>query len=377
MRSLGDRPDAGPGTDIVERVRRTVTVSLARSGHARSTRRMVVAVSGGADSLCLLDAMFTVTPRARERLVVGHVDHQLRPSSAADATHVREIAEGYGLLCEVMTVDVPSLMASEQRGIEEGARLGRYRALHRLAQVHGYASVLTGHTADDVAETVLLHLLRGSGLGGLGGISEQEQLPAGAFEPAAPDSPPLTLVRPLLNVGRADTVAYCEARGLRWLTDESNTDPRILRNRVRGHLLPVLRTYNPAVDRALTRLAAAVTDDEAWLDDLTARLWNRLVRTTHADGSDATISLSVWRRQPVAAQRRLVRHFAARNGYWEIGFEAVERALRVSAPGGPPRTELGGRLTVERLAGSLQFARLTDDLPGGPETPGREHNDGA
>lgn len=355
MRSLDDRADDSPGSDVVERVQRAVTMSLGRTGLGRDRRKMVVAVSGGADSLCLLDAVFTVTPRAPERLIVGHVDHQLRPSSAADAAQVREIADGYGLPCTVLTVDVPSLMESEQRGIEEAARLGRYRALHGLALAQGGASVLTGHTVNDVAETVLLHLLRGSGLGGLGGISEQEHLPAGAIGYAAPESPPLTLVRPLLNVSRADTVAYCEARRLRWITDESNTDPRMLRNRVRAHLLPVLRTYNPAVDRALTRMAAAVTGDEVWLDQLTERLWNRLAGASRAGASGSTISLSVWRRQPIAAQRRLVRHFAAQNGHWEIGFDAVERALRVGSAGGPARAELGGRLTVERQGGALRF----------------------
>jgi tRNA(Ile)-lysidine synthetase-like protein len=399
--SAGDRAvgtavssrDSESSEATINRVRRAVAASLARTGLARSRRRIVVAVSGGADSLCLLDALVAVTPHAVSRLVVGHVDHQLRPASADDAAHVTRAAETYGLPCTVLTVDVPLLVASERRGIEEGARIGRYRALNGLAKAHSRAIsavVVTGHTADDMAETVLLHLLRGSGLGGLAGISEQERLPAGAFgdtDGSAGDTntgaPPLTLVRPLLTVTRSETVNYCEARGLRWLTDESNTDPRMLRNRVRGHLLPVLQTYNPAIGRALTRTAATVSDDEAWLDLLVARLWRRLARSTCTDGTKATISLSAWHRQPVAAQRRLIRHFAEQIGYREIGFDAVERALRVSEADGPQRAELGGRLVVERLAGALAFARH-GNVPAGepatlrrPATLGRESNDGA
>src|SRR5688572_9783925 len=100
----------------VERVRSAVAASLARTGLARSRRPIVVAVSGGADSLCLLDALVAVTPHAARRLVVGHVDHQLRPSSVEDAAHVTRAAETYGLPCAVLTVDVPLLVASERRG---------------------------------------------------------------------------------------------------------------------------------------------------------------------------------------------------------------------------------------------------------------------
>lgn len=357
--------------EVVQRVRSAVAASLARIGLIRARRKYVVAVSGGADSLCLLDAMVAVTPRAARRLVVGHVDHQLRPASREDAEHVQRAAEAAGLPCVVLTVDVPTLAAEERRGVEEAARVGRYRALRRLAQEHGHAAVVTGHTADDTVETVLLHLLRGSGRSGLGGIAEREQLTARALG-ETDDAPPLVLVRPLVTVGRADTQAYCEARGINWRTDESNTDPRMLRNRVRGHLLPVLRTYNPAIGRALTRTAAAVTDDERWLTELIARLWRRLAVW---DGCTATLTLTSWRRQPVAAQRRLVRHFAEQIGYWEIGFDAVERALQVGAPGGPPRTELGGGVTVERRAGQLRFQGPPGSLTDDPATIGRGQHD--
>jgi tRNA(Ile)-lysidine synthase len=192
-------------------------------------------------------------------------------------------------------------------------------------------------------------------------MAEREEYPPIVFGDGEADAQPLVVGRPLLTVSRADTVAYCEARGISWRTDESNTDPRMLRNRVRGHLLPVLRTYNPAIDRALARTAAAVTEDERWLTELIARLWRRLARE---DNGAACIGLASWRRQPVAVQRRLVRHFAEQIGFWEIGFEAVERALHVGTPDGPPRAELGGGVTVERRGGHLRLSGLTGWFPG-------------
>jgi tRNA(Ile)-lysidine synthetase-like protein len=364
--------DDSADVEVVRQVRAAVAASLERNWLARGRRRIIVAVSGGADSLCLLDAMAGVVAGAGRRLTVGHVDHQLRSESAEDAAHVEAAAKTLGLACEILTVDVPAIAAAERRGIEEAARLGRYRALGTLAESHGRAVVVTGHTADDTAETVLLHLLRGTGRNGLAGISEHEHLSSAALGTPVQEEYALTLVRPLLSVSRAETVAYCEARGIRWRTDETNSDARMMRNRVRAHLLPVLRTYNPAVDRALTRMAAAVTDDEAWLGTLVEKLWHRLAQP--CDDGTVSVALTAWQRQPLAAQRRLVRQFAEQVGYWAIGFEAVERALQVAdEDDGPPRAELGAGVIVERRGGMLHFSappRTLGNTEGG-------HNDGA
>ena len=303
-----------------------------------------MAVSGGADSLCLLDALVATVARPERRLVVGHVDHRLRATSSHDAEHVRAVAAGYGLRCEVRTIDVAGLAAAEGRGIEEAARLARYRTLRDLLIGPGTPVVATGHTRDDSVETVLLHLLRGSGRAGLGGISEDERFDRDSL-------PTLRIVRPLLGVGRADTVAYCDARGIRWLTDETNVDPRFARNRVRAHLLPVLRTYNPAVDQSLLRMARAIRDEDAWLDAVARRRWRRI----GAVDDGATLSLPGWQRQPRAIRRRLVRLIAQSLGVDEVGFEAVERALAVGSEGGPPRAELGGGLSIERRADTVIF----------------------
>ena len=353
---------ASSDADVVTRVRQRVGEALQRQRALRSRCSVVVGVSGGADSLCLLDALVAVVPRARKRLFVGHVDHQLRPNSANDAGHVRAVSDAYGLRCEVVTVDVPALSSYLPLGVEAAARFARYHALQGLVGHLGADFVATGHTTDDSVETTLMHLVRGSGLRGLAGIPELRRMDVYSLADAADSCATrsqrrtelLLTLRPLLNVTRADTQLYCEARGIRWLTDETNADPRFTRNRIRSHLLPVLRTYNPAVDQSLLRMAETVRDEDAWLDTVANGRLRRLLRDTE---DRAALESAGWRRQPLPIQRRIVRLMAESLGHREIGFEAVERALAVGMEDGPPRAELGGGMTVERRGDTLFFIR--------------------
>jgi tRNA(Ile)-lysidine synthase len=339
--------------DAVLTVRRAVRDALDRHDLPNGRRRLVVAVSGGADSLCLLDALAAVVPEAGQRLFVGHVDHQLRPESAANAEYVTHVARSLGVSATVDTMNVAALAKAERLGIEDAARRGRYRSLGRTAANLSTDAVVTGHTRDDFVETVVLRILRGAGTHGMRGIAEVEQFSASAFGPIqGKPAAALQVVRPLLRVGRADTVAYCEARGIRWLIDPSNTDPTFTRNRVRAHLLPVLRTYNPAIDRALVRMAQVVGDEDAWLDEVAVQRWQEL-RDPSGDGQ--ILNLAGWQRQPVPIQRRLVRMIADPDNVHEIGFDAVERALAVGLSDGPPRAELGRGITVERRADTVVF----------------------
>ena len=356
---------ASSDAEVVSRVRAAVRAALDDDFATFATdgyfRPRVVAVSGGADSLCLLDALVAVVPDPQKRLVVGHIDHQIRPGSVSDAEHVRRIASDLGVPFAVESVDVPALAKSERLGIEEAARLARYRALARFADASLTDTVVTGHTRDDSVETIVLHLLRGSGAHGLSGIGKKEWLSASWL--GATDGRPIGLgiERPLLEVSRAETVAYCAARGIDYVTDESNVDPRFLRNRVRGHLLPVLRTYNPAIDRALLRVAAVLADEDALLDDRTFDAWDQL----RQPGAPAeSLSLASWSDLHRAIQRRLVRRIAANLHFEEIGYEAVERALAVGRSDGPPRAELGGGLIVERRRDTLVFMRERHDREG-------------
>jgi tRNA(Ile)-lysidine synthase len=159
-----------------------------------------------------------------------------------------------------------------------------------------------------------------------------------------------------MGVRRAETMAYCRARGLPWRHDPTNDDPTYLRNRVRHHLLPVLRTYNPAIDAALLRTATLLRDEDEWLDRLVSTRARRLLRS--APGA-VEVPIEALRRQPRAAQRRLLRRAAATltGGSEDLDFDAVERARNCAEPGGRRRAQLARRLVALRSGDTLKLVR--------------------
>ena len=200
---------------------------------------MVVAVSGGADSVALLRGLADVFAG---RLVVAHFDHGLRGSeSEADAAFVRELAAQLRLTC---VVERWHRQPANEKNLEAAARSARYTWLAKVARNEKLRVVATGHTASDQAETVLFHLLRGTGLTGLRGIARRRKLDGN-----------LELIRPLLDAGRSDVERYLKALDQRWRDDSSNVNRRFARNRIRHDLLPLLaRDFNPRVAQALARL---------------------------------------------------------------------------------------------------------------------------
>ena len=211
---------------------------------------MLVAVSGGPDSVALLRALAALRPE--DELVIAHVNHQLRGvESDADEEFVRDlharlVSAGAGkLVLRCRRADTAGQARSERANLEAVARRIRYEWLGQVAAETGTRWIATGHTADDQAETVLHRLLRGTGLKGLRGIAPRRTLTITA-----------ELVRPLLGLRRADVLAYLDAVGQSYRTDSSNRDPRFTRNRIRHELLPLLaEEFNPRIVQILTRLA--------------------------------------------------------------------------------------------------------------------------
>jgi tRNA(Ile)-lysidine synthase len=249
------------------RVRRRFETAVRRysldNGLLPEGERILVAVSGGPDSTALLLALNQLSHRGGFELAVGYLDHGLRGPQAAgrEEAFVRDLATSRGLPVLVGHADVRARGRGRKQSIETAAREERYSFLLKSAHEAGCSLVATGHTASDQAETVLMHLLRGSGLGGLSGIAPRSAWPFG------PDTK-VGLIRPLLSVTRADTLSYCAALGIEALTDESNESPEFLRNRLRQELIPSLRQYNHDVEAALVRLADAARADNAVLDHL-------------------------------------------------------------------------------------------------------------
>jgi tRNA(Ile)-lysidine synthase len=320
-------------------------------------QRVVVAVSGGPDSVCLLHVLSRIH-RTGRRLVVGHVDHRFRPDSHEDAEFVEQLARRFGLPYLMVRVDGPGYARAHGFGLEQAGRALRYQALAAVAREHGAGLVATGHTLDDSVESVLMHFVRGAGPEGLAGIAAREALDLRGLGPVALDTggPSVVVIRPLLAMRRAETAACCARHDLPWRTDPTNADTRLARNRVRHHLLPVLRTYNPAVDLAVARTANVVRDEQVWLDAIVGRIWSRAVRS----GDDGVeLRTDLLRRQPRAAQRRLLRRAAAAagGGGENLGFEAIERALVFAAADRPARLQLPNRLVLIRAGEWLELRR--------------------
>jgi tRNA(Ile)-lysidine synthase len=284
--------------------------------------RLVVGVSGGADSLALLDALARLLPV--DQLVVAHLDHGLRPSSAAEAEAVRGMAVARGLASHIERIDVAGQARAGGLSLEEAGRAARYDFFARVARAEGARVIAVGHHVDDQVETILMHLLRGAGPGGLRGMPVAGPLPG---------QPGLWLLRPLLAVDRATIEAYGRENDLAPIADASNADTTFTRNRLRHELLPLLEQYNPQVRERLRTMAATLAAE----DDLLAGLEDEAWRAIAAGSGSGWVRLrrDAWRAQPLALRRRLLRraYVAIRPGVKELGFAALEAARRVAEEG--------------------------------------------
>ena len=266
--------------------------------------RVIVAVSGGADSVALLNSLATLRSAWNLTLHVAHLDHGLRETSGEDAAFVRQLAEEWQIPVTSERRMVKAICAQSGWSLEEGARRVRYQFFREVAERRHADYVALAHTADDQAETVLLRLLRGTGLTGLGAIPMKRVLDHGPSRQAPSTGP--WVVRPLLDVWRRDILAFLKRTHLAYREDPTNTDERFLRNRVRHELLPLLeRNYNPNIKCSLTHLAEQSQGDSTYLQQAAGRQWKRLVKTVPP--ARLSIAVSPFLRQPKALQRQVVR----------------------------------------------------------------------
>ncbi len=256
---------------------------------------IIVAVSGGADSLCLLHLLHRLCGPGKRypelRLHAAHLNHKLRgEASAQDAAVVAQIATAWGLPLTVGELDVPALARQERRSLEDAARTARYRFLREVARGQPIA---VAHHADDQVETLLLHWLRGAGLAGMVGILPRQQ----------------DIIRPLLEVSHAQTVAYCQQHQIVPLDDASNTDPRFLRNCIRHELLPLLESLKPGIRATLLRNAEVMRVDAEWIEAQVDASWPTVILEEQADS--IRLNLAALLALPLSIQRHLLRRITA------------------------------------------------------------------
>ena len=274
---------------------------------------VVVGVSGGADSVCLLHVLAKWRKELGIKLHIAHLNHQLRGvESEADAEYVSNLAGSLGIPITVDRQDVAAYRVERNCSIEEAARELRYTFLARVAREVGARRIAIGHTRDDQVETILMHILRGTGITGLCGLAPCSPLAydsQGMSLRASPRSlrakrSNLLVIRPLLDITREETASYCQEHQLEPRIDSSNLSPSFFRNRLRLHLLPLLRQYNPSIDQALLRLADIAKEDNAFIEQQTSGLWDQVARQeNNAIYLDKKQIASL----PIALQRQLLR----------------------------------------------------------------------
>ena len=286
-------------------------------------RPVLAGVSGGPDSLCLLDILHN----AGYRVIVAHFNHRLRPEASQEAEAVAARAANLGLAFVSDSADVRTYAEAGGLSLEEAARTLRYQFLFATARLQAAQAVAVGHTADDQVETVVMHFLRGAGLSGLKGMEYRMLLPV--FDQQIP------LIRPLLSLWRAETESYCREHSLEPHYDTSNADQAFFRNRLRHALLPELEKYNPRFKESVLHTAQALQGDYAVLQEVLEEAWKNVVLETGKDwvafDQPGLASLSS------GLRRNLIRRAAEslRPDKRDFGFAALERAAAfVEAPAG-------------------------------------------
>jgi tRNA(Ile)-lysidine synthase len=327
---------------MLNQIRKTIETHsmLERGDH------LIVAVSGGPDSVALLRVLALLMDEFRLRLTTAHLNHGLREQEADDdEAFVRRLSEGMGIACICKKTDILALQEEKRRSLEEIGREERYRFLHETAEKFGAVKIAVGHHRDDQAETVLLHLLRGCGPEGLRGI-----LPVRDGR----------IIRPLLDVGRSCILAFLRREGLTYRSDSSNESPLFLRNRIRNELIPGLAaTYNPRLIEGFCQTAGIIRRE----DDYLRGVVREIIRRWGIDPGSEEVGLPVADFMVLheAIQGRIIKCLLEgaaplRNG---IGYRHIEAVLALArrSIGRSASLDLPFRIRVERKGGILRIQK--------------------
>ena len=315
---------------------------------------VVVAISGGADSTALLLAIeeLRTNHKLHTTICVAHLDHKLRKTSSKDAKWVADLAAKLGFKSVIGRSKVAEAARAENDNLEQAAREARYAFLERTAKRVSANYVLTAHTMDDQAETILMRLMRGSAGAGLGGME--------SLRPLAKNSS-IKLARPLLWARRIETEAYCRLRKVEFLSDEMNDDQRFARVKVRKQLLPLMQSFNNRIVEALSRTAEHLREDGAVLfNDSDALLRRASISDEESETKTPALDVKVLSNAPTALRRRALRQWIseARGGTRRlemVHLSSVENLLKGNAGGRVVELPSGGRVVRRRNRLEFEF----------------------
>lgn len=312
---------------------------------------IIVGVSGGPDSLCLME----VLRQAGYQIIVAYFDHKLRTESHADGRMVEKTATRLMLPCVIDGADVQAHAEKNKLSVEEAARNLRYRFMFDLARKYKAQAVAVGHTADDQVETILMHFLRGSGMNGLKGMSYRSVIKT--FDPDIP------VIRPLLNVWREETVVYCAVNGLRPHYDSTNDSLNFQRNRIRHLLIPTLETYNPKFREAVVRMSQSLRSDYEFIVASLQEAWDEMLVETQ----ETFLSFDVERLSSVSKglQRNLVKHaMQVLRPNADVNFQALERAVQaINSQDSSANIDLKGGLRLVKESNLIYISTSNAKLP--------------
>jgi tRNA(Ile)-lysidine synthase len=334
---MTSRPHTGPQEPLLKQTAETMACfNMAAAGD-----RVLIAVSGGPDSIALFHILRQLAAGLGIQLAVAHLNHGLRPGAAdREAAFVNQLARDHGIPFHLEHIHL-----DKQRGsLEERARKARYAFLHRAAAAHGYTRIALGHQVDDNVEAMLMHLLRGSGIRGLAGI------------PPTRDG---IIIRPLIRARRHQIVSFLKEHHYQWMEDASNRETRFVRNRIRHELLPYLRkAFNANIVETLNRTAALCREEEAWFQSYLTPLVTAACSLDDTGGLRLNRQIIIDAAPPI--QRRIIREALRQwmgdlRRFGAVHIDALVDLLpghqigrRVSLPNGVTATRTGDSLCFEK-----------------------------
>jgi len=306
---------------------------------------VLIGVSGGPDSVALFHIMLSLAQRFSLRVGVAHLNHCLRQKdSDDDAEFVASFARKLDLPCYIKKEDVRKYRHEKKLSLEEAARIVRYRFFESIAEKYMFNKIALGHNADDNAELVLMYLLRGSGPLGISGI------------------PPVRngkIIRPLIKLTKSEKIEFLAVNELKFVLDKSNNDQRYLRNRIRHHLIPHLKSsYNKRIVVTINRFASIIRSEEEWIDDLINPIFNKSVLA--AENNSVTLSISLINKLHIAAQRRVIRRAIAeiKGNLRRITFSHIDSVISLLNSGHAfGHIDLPDRIWIKRDEDTVSFSR--------------------